>query len=211
MMEPLFGSNPLPPGIASPGFGWFQLPLSLTSRPPITPGTFSAVPNVSLTPQTQAVAQPISQETYGYGGGIPAGATSGFMGQTIAPAAFGVGTAVPGFGVPELGTVQGLLTLVAMRRGQPTGPTNDNEIEEFIYDALEFLPGSNEVEVRCEGGRATVTGSVPHKRLKRDVGEIAWAIPAINDVQNNVTITARRRRAQAREAETPQQTARKQG
>jgi osmotically-inducible protein OsmY len=65
--------------------------------------------------------------------------------------------------------------------------------------------------VRCEGGRAIVTGSVPHKRLKRDVGEIAWAIPALNDVQNNITIAARRRgRAQARENE-PASTGRKQG
>ena len=184
MMEPLFGSNPLSPGIASPALGWFQLPLSMTNRSAISPSTLTAVPNVSLSPQP---IQPIAQELYGYG------------------------SALPGFGMPETGTVQGLLTLVAMRRGQPTGPTNDHEIEEFIYDALEFLPGSNEVEVRCEGGRATFTGSVPHKRLKRDVGEIAWAIPTINDVQNNLTITARRRRAQAREGETPQQTARKQG
>jgi BON domain-containing protein len=197
MIEPFFGSNPLPPGVASPGFGWFQVPLSLTNRPPIGQATFSAVPNVSLAPQT--VAQPMSQDVFGYGGATPAPAASGFS------------TALPVFGIPEIGTVQGLLALVAMRRGQPMGPTNDNEIEEFIYDALEFLPGSNEVEVRCEGGRATLTGSVPHKRLKRDVGEIAWAIPAINDVQNNVTITARRRRTQTREPETPQQTARKQG
>ena len=199
MMEPLFGSNPLPPGITSPALGWFQLPFSLANRPPIGPGTFSAVPNVSLAPQT--VGQPISQEAYGYGGAIPTAATSGFVGQGV----------VPGFGMPEIGTVQGLLTLIAMRRGQPTGPTNDNEIEEFIYDAIEFLPASNEVEVRCEGGRVTLTGSVPHKRLKRDVGEIAWVIPAITDVQNNVTITARRRRAQAREGESSQPAARKQG
>jgi BON domain len=209
MIEPFFGSNPLPPGVAAPGFGWFQLPLSLTNRPPISPGALSAVPNVSLAPQT--VAQPMSQEVYGYGGAMPAPATSGFMGQTTAPATFGVGTALPVFGGPEIGTVQGLLALVAMRRGQPMGPTNDSEIEDFIYDALEFLPGSSEVEVRCEAGRVTLTGSVPHKRLKRDAGEIVWAIPAINDVQNNVTITARRRRTQAREAEAPQQTARKQG
>jgi BON domain len=209
MMEPLFGSNPLQPSIPSPGFGWFQLPLSLVNRPPISPGSFSAVPNVSLGPQT--VAQPIPPDAYGYGGAIPAAATSGFMGQTIAPAALGMGTPHPSFGMPEIGTVQGLLTLVAMRRGQPTGPTNDNEIEEFIYDAFEFLPSSNEVEVRCEGGRVTLTGSVPHKRLKRDVGEIVWAIPAITDVQNNVTITARRRRTQAREGEGSQPSARKQG
>jgi hypothetical protein len=156
------------------------------------------VPNVSLAPQT--VAQPMSQEVYGYGGATPAAVPYGFISPSV-----------QGLGIPEIATVQGLLGAVAMRRGQPMGPTNDNEIEEFIYDALEFLSGSNEVEVRCEGGRATLTGNVPHKRLKRDVGEIVWAIPAINDVQNNVTITARRRRAQTREAEAPQPTARKQG
>jgi hypothetical protein len=58
------------------------------------------------------------------------------------------------------------------------------------------------VEVRCEGGRATLSGNVQHKRVKRDVGEIAWAIPALTDVQNNVTITSRRRgRAAARDQE----------
>lgn len=86
-----------------------------------------------------------------------------------------------------------LLAAVAIRRGQPQGPTNDHEVEEFIYDALELLPGAADVEVRCEGGRATLTGSVQHKRTKRDIGEVAWAIPALNDVQNNVTITSRRR------------------
>jgi hypothetical protein len=95
-----------------------------------------------------------------------------------------------------------LLATVAMRRGQPMGPTNDQEIEDLIYDALEFLPGTNEVEVRCEGGRAILTGSVQHKRLKHDVGEIAWAIPHISDVHNNVTIATRRRpRGAPREVE----------
>src|SRR5689334_13283716 len=200
MMEPLFGSNPLPPGISSPGFGWFQLPLGFATRPPISSGSLSSIPNVSLGPQT--VAPSLSQEVYGYGGAAPAVAAPAFIGQSIAPPTFAVGA--PALGIPEIATVHRLLTLVAMRRGQPMGPTSDTEIEEFIYDALEYLPASNEVEVRVDGGRATLTGSVPHKRLKRDVGEIAWAIPAISDVQNNVTIIARRRRAQGREGETPQ-------
>jgi osmotically-inducible protein OsmY len=98
-----------------------------------------------------------------------------------------------------------------MRRGQPLGPTNDQEIEDFICDALDLLPGAAEVEVRCEGGRATLTGTVSHKRLKRDVGEIAWAIPTLHDVQNNVTIVARRRsRTPSREIETPSAAGRKQ-
>lgn len=86
-----------------------------------------------------------------------------------------------------------LIATVAARRGQPGGPVTDADIEDFLDDALDLIPGTSEVEVRCEGGRATLTGNVPHKRHKRDVGEIAWAIPSVSDVQNNVTIVARRR------------------
>ncbi|HJZ77743.1 MAG TPA: BON domain-containing protein [Vicinamibacterales bacterium] len=100
-------------------------------------------------------------------------------------------------------TPQTLLATIAMRRGQPMGPTNDQEIEDFIGDALDLLPGANDVEVRCDAGRATLTGSVPQKRLKRDIGEVAWTIPNVNDVQNNITIAARRRSRSGRESETP--------
>ena len=101
-------------------------------------------------------------------------------------------------------TPAAVLAAVARRRGQPLGPSNDHEVEDFVYDALDLLSGANEVEVRCEGGRVTLTGTVQQKRVKRDVGEIAWAIPPVNDVQNNVTITARRRsRAPSRETEPP--------
>ena len=106
-------------------------------------------------------------------------------------------------------TAPALLTAVAMRRGQPLGPTNDQEVEDFIYDAFDLLPGTNDVEVRVEGGRAILSGSVPHKRLKRDLGELAWAIPALNDVHNNVAITARRRSRVSRDAEAPPAAVRK--
>ncbi len=100
-------------------------------------------------------------------------------------------------------TPQALLVTVAMRRGQPAGPANDQDVEDFIYDALELLPGANDVEVRCESGRVMLSGTVTHKRLKRDAGEIAWAIPSVNDVQNNITIATRRRsRAQTRDMES---------
>ena len=108
-------------------------------------------------------------------------------------------------------TPSGLLAGVAIRRGQPQGPTTDNEVEDFIYDALELLSGTSDVEVRCESGRVTLTGSVPHKRLKRDIGEVAWTLAAVNDVQNNIAIVARRRsRGQGREAEAPTVASRKQ-
>lgn len=186
MMEPLFGTgSPFATGAPSPGPGWFQLPLPVTNRPLIGPSVpgFGMLPAMTFVPQPipQPVPQPIPQEPYGPGG------------------------------VPD-GSAQGLLAAVAMRRGQPMGPSNDQEIEDFMYDALEYLPGATDVEVRCEsGGRITLTGNVAHKRLKHDVGEIAWTIPAVSDVQNNLTITARRRRS-PRESEGAQPGgARKQG
>ena len=104
---------------------------------------------------------------------------------------------------PAVGpTAAAVVAAVAMRRGQPVGPATDAEIEDFLYDAFDLIPGTSEVEVRCEGGRVTLTGNVPNKRHKRDVGEIAWTIPSINDVQNNATITARRRTRAGREADT---------
>ena len=119
----------------------------------------------------------------------------------------GLMPAAPFFGTPEVApgiTPAAVLSAVAIRRGQPLGPTNDQEVEDFIYDVLDMMPGASEVEVRCDGGRVTLTGAVQQKRVKRDVGEIAWAIPPVNDVQNNVTIAARRRsRAQSRESEPP--------
>src|SRR5689334_8784507 len=112
----------------------------------------------------------------------------------------------PPFGIAEFingPTAATLVTVVAMRRGQPAGPTSDAELEDFLYDAIEFLAGTNDVEVRCDSGRVTLLGNVPNKRLKHDVGEIAWAIPAVVDLQNNVTIATRRRaRASNREADS---------
>ena len=147
----------------------------------------------------------LSLSAYGYGGAMPA-LPQGLFG----PSVIGAFPFAPGpLASPLVGpvgadamvgvTAPSLLAAVAMRRGQPQGQINDQEAEDFLYDALELLPGAADVEIRCEGGRVTLTGSVQHKRVKRDVGEIAWAIPGLNDVQNNVTIAspARVRRAVA--------------
>ena len=104
---------------------------------------------------------------------------------------------------PEI-PVPTLVAAVAVRRGRPQGPTNDHEIEDFIYDVFDLVSGANEVDVRCEGGRVTLSGPVFHKRVKHDLGEIAWALPVVNDVQNNVTLTTRRRARQpGRDSESP--------
>ena len=154
--------------------------MSVAGRP-LAASSVPATP-LSLTSGTPMVFPPAT--------GVAAG--------TVTPAigAMPVGATIPSFAGSEVAVgvpVAALLATVAVRRGQPLGPSNDQEIEDFIYDALELLPGSGEVDVRCEGGRVTFTGTVHYKRLKRDVGEIAWAIPGVNDVHNTVTIAARRR------------------
>jgi hypothetical protein len=207
MIEPLFGSSaPNWTGIGSPGFGWFQPGMS--SRPAAF-GTspFGSVQGTPLAAVNQSAPAPTPPTTYGFGASGPMLPLVSAVPNPFAQAVPAIGQESP-WGI----SASAILAAVAIRRGQPLGPATDQEVEEFLYDALELLPGTSEVDVRCEGGRATLTGNVQHKRLKHDIGEIAWAIPQINDVQNNVTIASRRRsRAAQREAEPASPAARKQG
>ena len=188
MIEPLFGAgSTLWTGVPTAGFA-FQPPMAIGSGPATMPTAYGA-PLPAVRP---GLSGPVLASGFGFAPGSPTG--------LVGPDAF-IGVTAPS-----------LLTAVAMRRGQPQGPTNDQEVEDFIYDALELLPGAADVDVRCEGARATLTGSVQHKRVKRDIGEIAWAIPGLNDVQNNVTIASRRRNRANREKDEPASIpARKQG
>jgi hypothetical protein len=183
MNEPLFGSAS-PPWSAGPFLptGWLPSSMSVAGRP--FAGVASSVPAspLSLTSGMPTVLPP---STGGATGSVTSAIGTLPVGATV-PSLAGSEVAV---GVP----VPALLATVAVRRGQPLGPSNDQEMEDFIYDALELLPGSGEVDVRCEGGRVTFTGTVYYKRLKRDVGEIAWAIPGVNDVHNTIAIASRRR------------------
>jgi hypothetical protein len=179
MVEPFFGSiAPIWPTVPVPAFGYFQQ----TPMPPGNRGLTFGVP-----------ANTLQHEAYGFNSGLVPGLSGSVAGSPV------LGNDITNGIMPAA-----LLAAVALRRGQPLGPSNDQEVEDVIYDALDLLPGASEVEVRCEGGRVTLTGAVQQKRVKRDIGELAWAIPPVNDVQNNITITARRRsRAQSREGETP--------
>jgi hypothetical protein len=185
MLETFLGSgSPMWTAVPSSGFA-FQAPIAIANRPIASPVFGSpAIPGFAsgVSPVAQGLQAP------NFGAPFPFAPN---------PLAALIG-ADPTAGI----TAPALLAAVAMRRGQPQGPTNEQEVEDFIYDALELLPGAADVEVRWEGGRVTLSGTVQHKRVKRDVGEIAWAIPGLNDVQNNVTITSRRRARANREAET---------
>jgi hypothetical protein len=150
---------------------------------------------------TGAEGMPAAMNSYGLGSGLaqfnPSGLGYGNAGLAPLPGNIGTPFIVPG-GVPA-STVIASMTI---RRGQPQGPTSDQDVEELLYDATELMPGAGDIEIRCEGGRVSLTGSVPNKRVKRDVGELSWAIPGINDVHNTLTIATRRRsRGFAREPE----------
>ena len=206
MLEPLFGSGgPMWTTVPPAGFA-FQNPIGMGNGPIAAP-VFGSSNVAGLTGGVPAQSFPVSAgspaNAYGYGAGLIAVSPQSFSGLNT-PGASPFTRHLSSFigADPVVGlTAPSLLAAVAMRRGQPQGPTNDQEVEDFIYDALELLPGAADVDVRCEGGRVTLTGSVQHKRVKRDVGEIAWAIPGLHDVQNNVTIASRRRTRSAREGE----------
>ncbi len=161
----------------------------------VTPGWTGIAPG----PVWPAVGALFSGES------MPGIVTGGYTSAGLAPMTTGnIGTPfiVPG-GVPA----STVIATMSMRRGQPQGPASDQDVEELLYDAIELMPGGGEIEVRCEGGRVSLTGSVPNKRVKRDVGELAWAVPGVNDVHNTLNIATRRRsRGFTRESEAQQPT-----
>jgi len=212
MAEPFGSVSQFWPAMPGPTYGFMQSPMPLGSRT-MNPLQGLGMPGQSPFGGGMGTGQQTSSPTIGdlYMLGNPsmmANPTTNVstgLSAAIVPSPIGSFPTFTGTEIAIGVTAPALLAAVAMRRGQPLGPTNDQEIEDFIYDALDLLPGASDVEVRCENGKATVTGSVPHKRLKRDVGEVAWAIPSLNDVQNNIVVTARRRSRsqQGRENEPP--------
>lgn len=195
MAEPFFGTGPqVWPAV--PGFAYISTMTGGRMMGSSMPGGMSAQPAPFPAPAVQT-----GPMMTGSSPGEPAQTAGGSWTGVAAPMGGGFSPALA-FEYPGI-TPHALLATVAMRRGQPMGPTNDQELEDFICDALDLLPGANDVEVRLEGGRATLTGTVSQKRVKRDAGEIVWAIPSITDVNNNITIATRRRsRSSARETET---------
>ena len=222
MPSPFGAAPPVWTTLPSTGVG-FQAPPLFGARTmmsqPFAPPTFGSAGNsmgLSGASSTNPAVTPqnsLPTNVYGFGGPMLPSAQQSFAAPTVATYPYGLGPYSPILTPEALGWVSpaSLLAVIAMRRGQPQGPTNDREIEDFIYDVLDMLPGSTEVEVRCDSGRVTLTGSVPDKRTKRDTGEVVWAVPGISDLQNNVTITSKRRQRPNREGETtPAVPARKQ-
>lgn len=195
-MEVPFGS--VGPVWPAPFAGWLPTLPTMTpllNRPGAPPSLPQSTGGAQLYRSPQGINPPSTTEPLGSDGPTSFGQPN-IGGFASYPIGGSVAVAIPPaalFGPGFISSIPSVLTAVAIRRGQPMGPSNDQEIEDFVYDVFELIPGTADIEVRCEGGRATVSGNVQHKRLKHDVGEIIWAIPAVNDVQNNVSITTKRR------------------
>jgi len=201
MAEPFGTVSPIWSGVQYPGLAWFQTPTAGA-------GSLGGIPAGPAGLQGQAGLGSGLVTGFPASSPVPGGpyAFSRGMVPTGPATAFGAGPSnyfsTPQFGDPGV-TAPALVAAIALKRGQPAGPTSDQEIEDFLYEALDLLPGSSEVEIRCDAGRTSLMGTVSQKRLKRDIGEIAWAIPGINDVQNTIAIAPRRRaRAQGRDVES---------
>jgi hypothetical protein len=107
--------------------------------------------------------------------------------QQFGPGYAGAATAMLGAGVKPWG---------ALAQQAMTRLPNDDEIEEIIYEALDndpVIPWNAEIEVRVDTGQVTLTGTVPNKRIKHAAGEIAWWVPGVVDLQNNIVVASRRR------------------
>ena len=69
----------------------------------------------------------------------PSGTLSAPVGATL-----GMPVGPVGYDLPVLPTAGSIIATVAARRGQPMAPSSDAELEDFLYDCVEFLPGTGE-------------------------------------------------------------------
>ena len=130
MLEPLFGSGSSWVAAPPSGAGWLQT-LAAGGRPMIAPLFFppqsipSVASGVSPPAQSMVASSALPPNAPGLANGMVPG---------LSPVSSLLAAEITG------SPPSGLLAAVAIRRGQPQGPTNDHEVEDFIYDAIDLLP-----------------------------------------------------------------------
>jgi osmotically-inducible protein OsmY len=80
-------------------------------------------------------------------------------------------------------------------------PLDDDAIRDVVYDCIDTDPTilpDVDVEVEVKDGVVTIKGRVPGKRTKHAIGETAWWIPSVVDVNNQLQVSPRRERRQQR-------------
>lgn len=85
---------------------------------------------------------------------------------------------------------------------------SDDEIREMVEESIDAdpaVPYDSDINVDVTGGIVTLTGTVPSKRIKHAVGDDAWWVTGVWDVNNNLQVTGRRERMAGapREREQP--------
>ncbi|MBI2864064.1 MAG: BON domain-containing protein [Chloroflexi bacterium] len=122
------------------------------------------------------------------------------------------GGMMPSFGFPGYypwqgfpGSMPGYPTFTQGYPGYPQGyfpgyqtmtVPDDEQIREMIYDSIDadpLVPYDCDVSVEVTGGLVTLTGSLPNKRVKHAIGDDAWWIPGVWDVNNQIEIAGRAR------------------
>ncbi len=85
------------------------------------------------------------------------------------------------YGTPSAPSPQG--------RGPKGYQRSDERIREDICEALDDgAADAREVEVSVSGGHVTLTGTVPSRRDKRSIEDVADGIRGVHDISNNVRI-----------------------
>ncbi|MBI4496346.1 MAG: BON domain-containing protein [Chloroflexi bacterium] len=122
-------------------------------------------------------------------GGMTSGRQAGFGGQGGQQAGFG-----------------GMMPWQGWGAWGPSGwmapwtmPTLDDEqIRNLVYDAIDadpLVPFDSDITADVTGGVVTLRGTVPNKRVKHAIGDDAWWIPGVIDVNNQLEVRRRERRA----------------
>lgn len=82
-------------------------------------------------------------------------------------------------------------------RGPKNYARSDERIVEDINERLTHADDidASEIEVRCEGGKITLEGSVEHRWMKHRAEDIADACAGVKDVDNRISVSSSRDRS----------------
>ncbi|MGH2448509.1 MAG: BON domain-containing protein [Chloroflexota bacterium] len=104
--------------------------------------------------------------------------------------------------VPSVQDVHNNINVKPRKNEQPStagnekGPqeAGDEQLTHYLYDQIDAnpaIPDSANVQLHVNNGVVTLTGQVPTKRAKHAAGEVAWQVPAVADVYNQLEVTGR--------------------